>query len=113
MPYKDKNKKYEYYKNNATQKKWQACKMRKILEKIRTIKSQPCHDCKNVYHPCVMDFDHRPGTVKFKNVSKMIGYAWWRIQQEIDKCDIVCANCHRIRTENRRLEKEHAGAIML
>ena len=48
-----------------------------------------------------MDYDHRPGTKKKFNVS-VIRKGKAEILKEIEKCDLVCANCHRIRTHNRR-----------
>jgi hypothetical protein len=33
------------------------------------------------------------------------GYAWDLIQNEIDKCEIVCACCHRIRTQLQHYNK--------
>jgi hypothetical protein len=49
-----------------------------------------------------MDFDHREGETKLFNLSS----AWVRgglskIKEEIAKCDVVCANCHRLRTYRR------------
>ena len=32
------------------------------------------------------------------NVGRMIHESWNRIKIEVEKCDLVCANCHRIRT---------------
>jgi hypothetical protein len=50
-----------------------------------------------------MDFDHRDAAAKSESVSRMIGRAGTeRILAEVAKCDIVCANCHRARTERRR-----------
>ena len=69
---------------------------------VTEIKSKPCTDCGNSFPACCMDFDHVRGEKKM-NVASM---AWSTlslatIQAEIDKCDLVCANCHRIRTFNR------------
>jgi hypothetical protein len=63
-------------------------------------------------HPCVgcgttdirvLEFDHRPEELKSANVSAMVGMGlpWDRILQEIAKCDVRCANCHRIKTITR------------
>jgi hypothetical protein len=64
--------------------------------------NHPCVDCGNS-DPVVLEFDHT-GTDKLANVSDMVknGLSLKRIQEEIDKCDVVCANCHRIRTYSRR-----------
>lgn len=46
-----------------------------------------------------MDFDH-VGDKAF-NIATAIDKRWSEIQAEIKKCDVVCANCHRIRTYTR------------
>ena len=68
------------------------------------LKSQPCHDCKGTFEICCMDFDHRDGEEKSFNVGSMFAHHYSRqlIESEIAKCDLVCANCHRIRTRDRR-----------
>jgi hypothetical protein len=49
-----------------------------------------------------MDFDHVRGD-KLLNVSRLRNgrLAWWRLLAELKKCEVVCANCHRIRTKLR------------
>lgn len=65
-------------------------------------KSVPCVDCGVQYPPYVMDLDHVRGT-KFKNVAKMVGrYSRQELLDEIAKCEVVCSNCHRQRTWDRR-----------
>lgn len=68
--------------------------------------SVPCIDC-NIFFPAVcMDFDHRPGEIKRAALSEMVSsYAFESLDTEITKCDIVCACCHRIRTQKRRAKK--------
>lgn len=63
-----------------------------------------CADCGYNARAIALDFDHLPEFVKIDNVSKMIlsDATLDAIQREIDKCEVVCANCHRIRTEDRR-----------
>jgi len=75
---------------------------RKLRDIIAAAKSRPCMDCGNNY-PChVMDFDHRNGEGKVDNISKLVTRGASRLlAEEIKKCDVVCANCHRIRTHNR------------
>lgn len=55
----------------------------------------PCVDC-GESDPIVLDFDHVRG-VKVCDVSRMTstGYRCWRIKEEIEKCEVRCANCHR------------------
>ena len=69
------------------------------------VKSKPCQDCGGTFPTCCMDFDHREGEKKTGNVGSMFAhhYAKETIAAEIAKCDIVCANCHRIRTQQRRI----------
>ena len=65
-------------------------------------KSQPCADCGISYPPYVMDFDHVRGT-KVAAVGAMKGtVSTAALLNEIAKCDVVCSNCHRMRTHRRR-----------
>lgn len=59
----------------------------------------PCIDC-GEGDWVVLDFDHRDASDKFANISDMVrrGFARLRIEGEIEKCDVRCANCHRRRT---------------
>lgn len=75
------------------------------LKKLHTLKDNPCVDCGIKYHPYAMDFDHISDD-KIANVSKLLNKSSWRaILEEIAKCELVCANCHRIRTYNRIYEQ--------
>lgn len=61
-------------------------------------------DCGIKYPHYAMDFDHRDNTQKLTSVSLMITvhrYSKDKILDEIKKCDLICSNCHRIRTHNR------------
>lgn len=61
--------------------------------------THPCVDC-GEKDPVVLDFDHRNRGEKTVGVSKMVGAACSikKIEDEISKCDVRCANCHRRRT---------------
>jgi hypothetical protein len=66
----------------------------------------PCMDCGGRFPPCAMEFDHRDPSTKVQGVTRMIGRAGIeRILAEVDKCDIVCTNCHRLRTFERRTKQ--------
>lgn len=61
-----------------------------------------CVDCGSKYPHYMLEFDHRPEHRKLDNVYRVlkkygIDMAW----KEIAKCDVVCANCHKIRTWTR------------
>lgn len=56
-----------------------------------------CLDCGDD-DPLILEFDHRPGVEKMGNISEMLSLSIARIQKEIDKCDIRCANCHKKKT---------------
>ncbi|ACH62143.1 hypothetical protein MYRNA_144 [Mycobacterium phage Myrna] len=72
----------------------------------RQLKSGPCTDCGGTFHHFQMDWDHIGDDKEF-DVGKAvrIGYGKKRILAEIAKCELVCANCHRLRTW-RRLHPE-------
>jgi hypothetical protein len=97
----------EWVKNNPQKSKDLAKKhikkQRSIIKAlIDSYKEQPCMDCKKQYDKALMEFDHRPGTNKKFVIGKVSGgTAIETIQEEIDKCDLVCVMCHRLRTESR------------
>lgn len=82
--------------------------VRKVLNKqlqerkdyINKLKSKPCADCGVSYPPYVMDFDHVRGTKKM-SVSRITLWGWKELLEEVAKCELVCANCHRLRTLSR------------
>jgi hypothetical protein len=98
-----------YTKENYLSNKEAYSKRSKIENKKRRIeqrilidsfKEAPCVDCKQTFPPYVMDFDHVEDN-KYTNVSSMLGHSKEKVLEEIAKCELVCANCHRIRTYNR------------
>lgn len=68
------------------------------------LKSLPCVDCNYSFPTYCMDFDHREPSGKCEGVARLFTgrMAWSRLIAEIAKCDLVCANCHRIREHDRR-----------
>lgn len=68
---------------------------------IAKLKNKPCVDCWDWFDPCQMDFDHLDNDKLF-NISRgtVIRYKE-RLMKEISKCELVCANCHRLRTHKR------------
>ena len=93
------------YKSNNNEKVLAraAQRRREIREYVMQVKSAPCTDCGRTYPPYVMEFDHLPGNGKAFNIGFMATRVGWaKIKAEIDKCEVVCANCHRIRTFQRQ-----------
>jgi hypothetical protein len=78
-----------------------------LAKYIRELKEKsPCGDCGKFYPYYVMDFDHVRGQ-KQKNVMELIPtLSKKKIDEEIAKCEIVCSNCHRVRTHLRKLKKQ-------
>jgi hypothetical protein len=129
MPYKDKEMRREYdrqryseankpkimaqrrayYENNkekvlARTRAWTLKRMASNRQLVIDAKSSPCMDCGNSFPPCAMDFDHRPDETKTGTISRIVNN--WKVseaylREEMAKCDLVCANCHRVRTQIR------------
>ena len=71
--------------------------LRAFLEEL---KSKPCMDCRGLFPPECMDFDHVRGTKRY-NVGAVAHVSKRIILEEVEKCDLICSNCHRIRTRGR------------
>ena len=81
-----------------------AAKQRLALERteylIAYFATHPCSDCGET-DPLVLEFDHLRD--KHFNIGSALPYRNWKsILAEIEKCEVVCANCHRRRTYRRR-----------
>lgn len=70
-------------------------------EIILQAKTRPCSDCGHRFPYFVMEFDHRPDEEKSFNISSGLTKSQATLEAEIEKCDLVCANCHRVRTHAR------------
>jgi hypothetical protein len=98
-----------YYHQNR-ERQLELAKKRKLKyieerkEFLGKIKNKPCFDCGKKYPAWIMDFDHRNrkdkiGSISFLTFRKLVNFD--KIREEIAKCDLVCANCHRDRTYKR------------
>lgn len=63
-----------------------------------------CADCGYNEYACALDFDHLPGREKSFTVGNCVGLSREKLLAEIAKCEVVCANCHRVRTTKRAKE---------
>ncbi len=66
---------------------------------ITYLTSHPCIVCGEV-DPVVLEFDHRDPNEKEFTIAEGVGkvYSLEKIEIEIAKCDVLCANCHRRKT---------------
>ena len=82
-----------FRKRNAATTK--ASYRKRKLESIERLGGE-CMKCGGVFHPAVMDFHHRDP--KQKDIMPGASLRRWseeRYIKEIDKCDLLCSNCHR------------------
>lgn len=77
-------------------------RQRELIEEYQDSKMKPCMDCGFIPTvPEQMEYDHREN--KLGTVSQLIRRgSISKTKEEINKCDLVCANCHRLRTALRR-----------
>lgn len=114
MPYKDKTspeardrqrrwQREYYYRNQTAQIKRNKDKKDAIRDYIKQYKEfRGCMDCGLKFPYYVLDLDHREGTDKKFTPSHLHRTnSWVKMIEELEKCDVVCANCHRMRTHNR------------
>lgn len=87
---------------------------RALVEKkklhVTLTKLKPCADCHRYFSEVAMDFDHVPERgKKLAGISRMVqgSYSLQTVIDEIAKCDLVCACCHRVRSATRQWTREH------
>lgn len=71
---------------------------RDIVDNYKTDKG--CSDCGYNEYPYVLSFDHIKGEKSF-DISRMMNMSLDKIMTEIEKCEVVCHNCHAIRSYKR------------
>lgn len=97
--------KQEHYAANrqryidAARKRKQALVAERIAYLVAYFREHPCVDCGET-DPIVLEFDHLRDKV-FGIGAGWRDRAWQAVLDEIAKCDVVCANCHRRRTAKR------------
>lgn len=95
----------EYYNDNREKHKIIIGERNKRIRKenqrkyFDVLSQSYCIDC-GEKDPVVLEFDHKDNVDKIDGVGNMVnaGYSWGVIVEEIKKCDVRCANCHRRRT---------------
>lgn len=107
MPYRDiedgRAKRRQHYRDNkelylARSAKRRMAHRETLRAHVRAVKAgQRCIACREAHHYSVMDFHHRGDDDKDATIAKMChkGVPLQRLIDEIAKCDLMCANCHR------------------
>ncbi|MDX1472462.1 MAG: hypothetical protein R3213_13265 [Flavobacteriaceae bacterium] len=74
------------------------------------IKGGCCKKCgnDNIFH---LEYHHRDGVDKDGIVSRILNNRWSKIKKEIDKCDLLCRNCHHELHGSLKVEDERARTL--
>lgn len=92
----------ELVKSRSKARKKQLRELRYHL--LRWLKeTTPCADCGQKFPHYIMELDHLRDKVRV--VANLAGESDAVFYGELRKCEIVCANCHAVRTHNRRADK--------
>lgn len=85
-------------RTNASRTARRRFEARSVLERL---KSGPCQECGGGFRPCQMDLLRRDGTRPLA-LSRMMHLSKERLLEEAGECDLLCANCSRLRTWKRQ-----------
>lgn len=61
-----------------------------------TYLGEKCTKCFGTFHPAVYEFHHIDPSTKDRDPSKMLQLSLEKLKTELDKCKLLCANCHRL-----------------
>lgn len=87
----------EVIRKNGARKKVE--RQRRVAALIDYLQDHPCVDCGEA-DPVVLEFDHL-GDKSFTVAEGIKSRSWTAVLEEIEKCEVVCVNCHRRRTASR------------
>ena len=75
----------------------------KSVQRIQKYKEAVgCVDCGQFFPHYVLEFDHLPGYEKLDSPGNLVRrYGWRTVKAEVEKCEVVCANCHKVRSYDR------------
>lgn len=97
---------HQHYRDshNASRDRIRRENARRVFEYLA---EHPCLNC-GESDPIVLEFDHRSGIDKIESISNLIlNSTWARISEEMKKCDVLCANCHRRKSAAQFNYKRH------
>lgn len=87
MPHKTKEERNQYARDRRDKRK------ALLIEHF----GNKCADCGGTFHPCCYDFHHRNPLEKSFEIAPRMDGNWETIKSEVEKCDMLCSNCHRVR----------------
>ena len=92
-----------YRRNVAKKKIYKKNLYDKVSNYLNDYKlSKGCRECGYKKSPYALEFHHRDRRLKIKNVSNFRKSSWTQLDnivKEVQKCDILCSNCHKILTK--------------
>ena len=94
------HKKYYHGARSGKGEAWNRTKTRDFIRKYKV--EEGCADCGYNSTADALELDHLPGETKISNVTSISSFP--KLLVELAKCEVVCANCHRIRTHTRMRE---------
>jgi hypothetical protein len=91
--------KRKWHRTSDGEAAYQKARGRAANKKLRAIeyKGGKCEDCGGEFHISVFEFHHKDPKEKDGSPAALRNYTWERYKAEIDKCALLCANCHRLR----------------
>jgi len=85
-----------YQKNKEYYRKKRLREQQKVRAKLREYKSECACEICGEDHPDVLDFHHKSAEEKDGHISRLASSRGWsRVLKEIEKCQVLCSNCHR------------------
>jgi L-lactate utilization protein LutB len=95
---KDQYNKQHYLNNKDSYLQRKQTRRKEMQEWWKQFKSTlKCERCPES-HPACLDFHHTDPNIKHGNIGSMVSAGSWgktRILQEVEKCIVLCSNCHR------------------
>lgn len=114
MAHKNKEDKLKYQRswelrNREKRYAWNKRDREKATDFVNKLKEVGCSMCEEK-DICCLDFHHLDPSEKETNIARAINCGWTpeRLQKEIDKCILVCSNCHR-KIENKIRQSKKTG----
>lgn len=92
------NKAQKEYREKHPEYKSDYQTMRASLNKVKSVLylGDKCKVCGKQFDSCVYDFHHLDPNTKDVDPSRLMSRSWENIKPELDKCVLLCANCHRL-----------------